>query len=639
MDGWKGVYTQQGITLLAKLTSGGKLNITRAVVGANKVNSASLEQQTQISNIKQELKFQTPSYPETNVCKLPVFLSNQGLTTDYTAYQIGFYAYDPDKGEILYFIAQSDTGTPILAESKLKNYSAMWEFYFDYGQADSVNVTVDATNAVTFDMLEEVRVIAERGVSKSATGEVVIIDNTAEVPFLDFKLYGKSLQRGTPTTTSAVGIYAALLNGIGVMGKNLLSMGSVEVNNHTYFTLPMQLPTGQYTFSANITSNDTDSEHSTVVFMNSGNNVAYIPLKRGKATYTFNATKPITGVDFCAGYNYTQGEGDTATWSNIQLEYGAVATEYTPAETLQYAPISGISNIEGIAVSSGGNYIDSDGQAWIGDELDFVNETHTKNVNRIRITHTNAKTFLGTDGLVYYPLPQAGVYGTPALCTHFESSLLSFNSTGASLKFPFTSVDEFNTFMETNTVYAVYKLATPIVTKISQENMAAVNAMIANNPTTVIMTNVSSGTLYSGIKVECIRDVHEVAFKRVFEKIDKQAKKIVTISNSSDETYRQDDGWFVFTVKDKTEYYITSPVKLLEITYPTDEHFESYIKFKTHASEDMSVQLPANTFYTGTIPTLYANMTYELSIKDKVITINSISTMGSNVIEGEGGVT
>ena len=58
---------------------------------------------------------------------------------------------DPDEGEILYFIAQAETGTGTIipSVSEMPGYSAEWTFYFQYGQADSVEVVVDPSGTVT----------------------------------------------------------------------------------------------------------------------------------------------------------------------------------------------------------------------------------------------------------------------------------------------------------------------------------------------------------------------------------------------------------------------------------------------------------------------------------------------------------
>ena len=143
------VVTDKGLSLLAKLTQGNTLDITRAVTGSGFVAPVLLNKQTEITSPQQSLTFKSVSYPETGKCAMPVTLTNEGLESGYDAMQVGVFARDPDAGEILFFIAQSERGTPIPSETEMPGYSAEWTFYFQYGQADSVNVTVDPSNTIT----------------------------------------------------------------------------------------------------------------------------------------------------------------------------------------------------------------------------------------------------------------------------------------------------------------------------------------------------------------------------------------------------------------------------------------------------------------------------------------------------------
>lgn len=151
------VITDKGLALQAKLISGTTLEITRAVTAAGYVTSGMLTKQTDVTSPKQNLKFKTITYPEPGKCAVSLTLSNEGVTEGYTAMQVGVYATDPDEGEILYFITQAEvgTGTIVPAETEMGNYNAEWTFYFQYGQADGVTVTVDPVNTVSRTEMEE----------------------------------------------------------------------------------------------------------------------------------------------------------------------------------------------------------------------------------------------------------------------------------------------------------------------------------------------------------------------------------------------------------------------------------------------------------------------------------------------------
>lgn len=158
MNPWANtVLTDKGTALLAKLTQGNTLDITRAVTGAGFVTPGLLIKQTEVTDPMQELEFKAVSYPENGKCAIPMMLTNDALATGYEATQVGIYATDPDEGEILLFISQAadtESGTIIPSETEMPGYSAEWTFYLQYGQADGVNVTVNPANTVSREEME-----------------------------------------------------------------------------------------------------------------------------------------------------------------------------------------------------------------------------------------------------------------------------------------------------------------------------------------------------------------------------------------------------------------------------------------------------------------------------------------------------
>lgn len=159
MNQWANtVLTDKGRALMAKLTQGNTLDITRAETGAGFVTPGLLTKQTAVTDPKQTLTFRPVSYPEIGTCVLPVALKNDDLATGYDATQVGIYAMDPDEGEILLFISQAEdaeSGTIIPSGAEMPGYSSEWTFYLQYGQADGVNVTVDPTGTVSREEMEQ----------------------------------------------------------------------------------------------------------------------------------------------------------------------------------------------------------------------------------------------------------------------------------------------------------------------------------------------------------------------------------------------------------------------------------------------------------------------------------------------------
>ena len=158
MNVWENaVVTDKGLSLLAKLTAGHTLDITRAETASGYITPGLLTKQTAATDPKQALSFREVSYPEEGKCCMPCVLTNDEVETGYTANQVGIYATDPDEGEILFFIAQAaaDKGTEVPSATEMPGYSAEWTFYFQFGQADGVSVVVNPSNAITQAIMEE----------------------------------------------------------------------------------------------------------------------------------------------------------------------------------------------------------------------------------------------------------------------------------------------------------------------------------------------------------------------------------------------------------------------------------------------------------------------------------------------------
>lgn len=152
---WIAEVTDKGNALLSKLAEGNTLEITRALSGSGAVDTTLLAQQTAVATPQQTVTIHPVAYPGEKKCKLPITIRNDGLATSYTATNIGVFANDPDEGEILFFLAAADgPGTSIVSETLQPGYSADFDFYVSFGNADGVSVTVDPSNSVTQGAME-----------------------------------------------------------------------------------------------------------------------------------------------------------------------------------------------------------------------------------------------------------------------------------------------------------------------------------------------------------------------------------------------------------------------------------------------------------------------------------------------------
>ena len=82
------------------------------------------------------------------------------------------------------------------------------------------------------------------------------------------------------------------------------------------------------------------------------------------------------------------------------------------------------------------------------------------------------------------------------------------------------------------------------------------------------------------------------------------------------------EGSSYITLADNTEYRLTD-VTTLTLTYPTG-NFECWMRLTFAASGNITVTLPADTKYIGTVPDFKNGETWELSFKDKVLAAQKV---------------
>lgn len=141
------VLTEKGIALQNKMFDGQTLKITGAKAGAGEVPPVNLRQQTQITDERQEITLQ-PVRTEDGKAVIPVLLENTEVKEGYELHQIGFYAEDPDEGEILYCIAQTTEGKKIPSAAESPGFSITWNFCFQNSDTAPFEVILDSAGLV-----------------------------------------------------------------------------------------------------------------------------------------------------------------------------------------------------------------------------------------------------------------------------------------------------------------------------------------------------------------------------------------------------------------------------------------------------------------------------------------------------------
>ncbi len=154
MNIWENtVLTDQGKVLQAKLLKGQTLKIKRAATGTKKVPVVDLRQQTSVTEGGYDLTLQ-PARTEGDKTVIPVLLENKGLNESYDLWQVGFYAEDPDEGEILFCLSQASQAKNIPAEAESPGFSITWDFYFNTSDTAPFEVVLDSAGLVSIEQYQ-----------------------------------------------------------------------------------------------------------------------------------------------------------------------------------------------------------------------------------------------------------------------------------------------------------------------------------------------------------------------------------------------------------------------------------------------------------------------------------------------------
>ena len=160
--------------------------------------------------------------------------------------------------------------------------------------------------------------------------------------------------------------------------------------------------------------------------------------------------------------------------------------------------------LNGLKVSSGGNYTDSNGQQWVVDYVDFERGKYVQRVNTYKITGNEGWNQHG-NGTGFYCGWNGGQLqlsdGTHGMFTHFNKGNLGTNGNafvgGNNIQLrwdSFANVSELKTWLQNNDVRFKYILATPIETDLTEEEIARYKATHTNYPSTTIINDANAYT-------------------------------------------------------------------------------------------------------------------------------------------------
>ena len=241
---------------------------------------------------------------------------------------------------------------------------------------------------------------------ETATGEYVGVTDSGDEVLYGLKLYGKSVQDGTPSTSAPVEIESVpgtfeLTCG----GKNLLKIaeaepGELSVNGTVdhldeYMHVP-HIPLrkkAEIVFSSRTKAEDVSNVPVSITRYDADNSrINYSETTLGKPSGetiwrgNFDPFEQNENVDnVTLSWRVKTEDGVETGLSDLQLEYGGYRdiTDYEPYKGFTNLELSLTAPLLGVPVTSDGNYTDEDGQMWISDEVNFATGKVTRRVAKI----------------------------------------------------------------------------------------------------------------------------------------------------------------------------------------------------------------------------------------------------------------
>jgi len=118
------------------------------------------------------------------------------------------------------------------------------------------------------------------------------------------------------------------------MSKNLCPENNITFENSQTIRFETPIPAGTYTASAIVESTDTDNSVCLMLFYYADNSTLEVYISRSanseRVSKTFTLAQDATKVRIYASEGYNPSVGDTATFTQLQIEAGDQMTEYVP---------------------------------------------------------------------------------------------------------------------------------------------------------------------------------------------------------------------------------------------------------------------------------------------------------------------
>lgn len=385
------------------------------------------------------------------------------------------------------------------------------------------------------------------------------VDDAFPAPLCGLTVYGKSTQDGTPSPDNPVPIVSAGDGGsltVKVTGKNLIptncgqnttalrydaqynrwvfdalkAVGLVNARIIDPETARYLLAAGTYTITLVSSENVQNVTISAVNF--DWKTLASVVPGMPSKTFSVNANTIV-------GCYFVPTDVNATGYLQVQLELGTTATAYSPYRE-QLITLPTPNGLPGIPVTSGGSYTDSTGQQWVCDEVNFEKGVKVQRIASFVINAENANNFFVTNDFTNVTVATNARLQTtqktnrddrrngrcifcealPWSINAWASSVnaagfIKNNSVDLTIENSYLGLSEASTNAERKTALVkyftdrpcqvVYRIATPIETPLTPDEIAAYKALTTYAPDTVVQAGDGAG-----VKLEYQRDVNLV---------------------------------------------------------------------------------------------------------------------------------
>lgn len=399
----------------------------------------------------------------------------------------------------------------------------------------------------------------------TATGEHIAVGDSSGHLLDNLKIYGKSVQNGTPTPDNPVPIASTGDTGkieISIHGKQLFdaskiptkSAGGATVTNNGdgSFTI-----SGSGSLTAEITTGNTISGENANKIFKAGT----LKLKGGinKGIYFEIGFKSPLGNKYLRNDSLELTSEYLESLTNVHFIFYGTKGSTIPNETCKpmlyqdgdgtwepFQPLQSLSiptpdNLHGVPVDSGGNYTDATGKQWVSDVIDLKTGKRTQYIEKITLNGTEdfALQSINTHGIANFAfkLPKAEK-NKIAISNYFKKqhTVIADTTTegfmiagGYSLYIRVKqeradTVEKLKEWLKTHNVTVIYGLAKPIEKDIPQEALTAYKKLHSNYPSTVVQN-----TEGAGMELSYVADTKNYTDNKIKEAVSAQTQSLANL--------------------------------------------------------------------------------------------------------------